>query len=123
MNKKFLYLFRVPEGIVTFFSGVLISTAINMLTSQDLIAYWHYLAAAICMVCGAFALVVISIVVHPIENEFQEERSANKGRLKDLWADKLTKYKNSTKVLLGCSIIVAVTVIATILFLIIPPLV
>ena len=86
MKAKLLIIFRIPETVVAFFFFFLISAAINIFTSKDLFQNICVAISAALMVIASAVLVVWSIIVKPIEEEFQKERYENNDLLV-LWKD------------------------------------
>lgn len=115
-----LYIFRIPETILAFISGAVVSAAINIMTSPDLVCRWNYVVSALLMGLISLVLIVWTLIVKPLEIELQEEKGENEKRLLSLWADKLANHKKEKILLLGCLLLSVLLTIVIVLLIILP---
>ena len=54
------------------------------------------------MLISSLILVVWTIIVKPIDAEFQEERKENNDRIVAFWAEKLLAHRGAIKILILC---------------------
>lgn len=76
-KKGFFNIFRLSDGSFCFFSGVLVSAAINMLTSSmpesPLTLPWNVLVSIILMVIASFLLILIADTVRPCQERYNSK--------------------------------------------------
>ena len=79
---RYYYIFyKIPEPFLTFFSGILISIAVNILTSHipnvaDL--GWNFFVSSGCMFLSSIVLIVWTIYVKPLQQDLDTLRDALK---------------------------------------------
>lgn len=116
---KFWSIFRAPETVIAFLSGALLSAAINIITSE-MVRLWYNIVASVLMIVASLILVIWTVIVEPIKNEFKKERDDQSWRLSSFWYEKLISHKNAKRWLLSCFIFVIVLFVLSLLFLIVP---
>lgn len=117
-----LYMFCLLSGdVLTFFSGIFVAVAINILTCQlpnsVLIIGKKYLLVAIMLLVVAFFLIRWSILVRPIHNTYFASSIVVEGLgEKQCWYN-LVKGKNAKRLLLYFGFIVILTLISFMLLI------
>jgi len=121
----FFYLLLLPESVINFLSGIFISAAINILTSQIpqgiLTVGEGYLIAAILMIFISVLLVVWAMCVKPLQQMYKDSVSLFRGGIgeKKYWYNILCEH-NATKLLAALFCLTIILLLLCFLILIFP---
>lgn len=107
---NFLKIFKIPESILVFFSGIFVSASINIFTSivpdASSTLRWNFIVSAVFMLICSILLMIWACCVKPYQEQFAKETKENRQAING-WANVLSKKAGSIKL----SIIFVVTIV------------